>query len=59
MPSKDPLQRFEDIVQNITLIEGLTAGMDLTTFTQDAKTTNATERCRGTNTTQLTLFVCG
>jgi uncharacterized protein with HEPN domain len=45
VPSKDPAQRFEDILQNITLIERFTAGMDLAAFTQDAKTTNATERC--------------
>ncbi len=45
MPSKDPAQRFEDILQNVELIEEFTAGMDLTGFTHDAKTTNATEPC--------------
>ena len=35
MPSKDPTQRFEDILENITLIEEFTAGMDLTAFTED------------------------
>lgn len=45
MPSKDPVQRFEDILQNINLIEEFTAGMDLAAFTQDPKTSNACERC--------------
>ena len=45
MPSKDPVQRFEDILQNIILIEGFTAGIDVTAFRQDAKTINAVERC--------------
>jgi len=30
VPSKDPAQRFEDILENIALIEEFTAGMDLT-----------------------------
>ena len=45
MPSKDPIQRFEDILENIVLIEQFTAGMDLTAFREDLKTTNAVERC--------------
>ncbi len=45
MPSKDPVQRFEDILENIILIEEFTAGMDLTAFTEDLKTRNAAERC--------------
>jgi uncharacterized protein with HEPN domain len=45
LPSKDPIQRFEDILENIILIEKFTAGMDLATFAQDAKTSNAVERC--------------
>ena len=45
MPSKDPVQRFEDILHNIALIEEFTAGMDQSAFTQDAKTANAAERC--------------
>ena len=45
MPSKDPIQRFEDILENIVLIEEFTAGMDLTTFREDLKTSNAAERC--------------
>ena len=45
MPSKDPTQRFEDILENIVLIQEFTAGMDLTAFTEDLKTSNAVERC--------------
>lgn len=45
MPSKDPTQRFEDILEDIVLIEEFTAGMDLTAFTEDLKTSNAAERC--------------
>ena len=45
MPSKDPVQRFEDILENIILIEQFTDGMDLAAFKQDPKTSNAAERC--------------
>jgi len=45
VPSKDPLQRFEDILENVVLIEGFTSGMDLTAYLEDFKTRNATERC--------------
>jgi uncharacterized protein with HEPN domain len=45
VPSKDPIRRFEDILENIVLIEEFTAGMDLTVFTEDLKTSNAVERC--------------
>lgn len=45
MPSKDPRQRFEDILENIALIETFTSGMDLDSFKSDPKTTNAVERC--------------
>ena len=45
MPSKDPTQRFEDILENIVLIQEFTAGMDLTAFREDLKTSNAVERC--------------
>ena len=45
MPSKDPLQRFEDILENIARIEEFTAGMDLLAFTEDLKTCDAAERC--------------
>ena len=38
MPSRDPVERFEDILENIILIEEFTRGMDLAAFTQDAKT---------------------
>jgi uncharacterized protein with HEPN domain len=47
VPSRDPTQRFEDILENIVLIEEFTAGMDLTAFTEDLKTSNAVERCLG------------
>ncbi len=45
MPSKDPIQRFIDILENIALIEEFTKGMDLAAFLDDIKTRNATERC--------------
>ena len=45
MPSKDPIQRFADIVENIILIEEFTRGMDLNAYLEDPKTRNATERC--------------
>lgn len=45
MPSKDPIQRFADILENIALIEEFTQGMDLAAFLDDLKTRNATERC--------------
>ena len=45
VPSKDPIQRFEDILENIVLIEEFTKGMDLDAFLEDLKTRNATERC--------------
>jgi uncharacterized protein with HEPN domain len=45
VPSKNPIQRLEDILENIALIEEFTAGMDLRSFTQDRKTSNAVERC--------------
>jgi len=45
VPSKDPVQRFEDILENIILIEEFTSGMDLNAFLEDLKTRNATERC--------------
>jgi len=45
VPSKDPIQRFEDILQIILLIEDFTAGMNQAAFLQDPKTTNAAERC--------------
>jgi len=45
VPSKDPVQRFEDILGNIVRIEEFTAGMELATFVQGPKTSNAAERC--------------
>jgi uncharacterized protein with HEPN domain len=45
VPSKDPIQRFADILENIVLIEEFTRGMDLNSYREDLKTRNATERC--------------
>jgi uncharacterized protein with HEPN domain len=45
VPSKDPIQRFEDILENINLIEEFTKGMDLKAFLEDLRTRNAAERC--------------
>ena len=38
MPSKDPIQRFEDILENISRIEEFTAGLDLEAFGHNAQT---------------------
>lgn len=35
MPSSDPAQRFQDILDNIARIERFTAGMNLETFIED------------------------
>jgi len=45
VPSSDPVQRFEDILENISRIEGYTAGMDADSFVNDARTYDAVERC--------------
>lgn len=45
MPSKAPIQRFEDILENIILIEEFTTGIDMNGFLGDVKARNATERC--------------
>jgi uncharacterized protein with HEPN domain len=45
VPSSDPIQRLEDILENIFRIEEFTVGMDQAAFTDDLKTSNATERC--------------
>jgi uncharacterized protein with HEPN domain len=45
VPSEDPIQRFEDILENIILIEEFTSGMGQNAFLEDLKTRNATERC--------------
>ncbi len=45
MPSKDPLQRFEDILDNIGRIEGYAEGLDSASFLADHKSYDAVERC--------------
>jgi hypothetical protein len=45
VPSKDPIQRFTDILENIIRIEKFTAGMDVSAFVGDPKTYDAVERC--------------
>jgi uncharacterized protein with HEPN domain len=45
VPSKDPIQRFEDILENVARIEKFTAGMDSDAFMGDPKTYDAVERC--------------
>jgi uncharacterized protein with HEPN domain len=45
VPSKNPTQRFEDILSNIAMIEAFTAGMTFESFSADLKTSNAVERC--------------
>ena len=45
MSSDNPVQRFQDILDNIALIEKFTYGMSADDFSSDAKTSNATERC--------------
>jgi uncharacterized protein with HEPN domain len=45
VPSGDPVQRFEDILDNITRIEDYTAGMTAVTFLEDTRTYDAVERC--------------
>ncbi|MBA3404569.1 MAG: DUF86 domain-containing protein [Gemmatimonadaceae bacterium] len=45
MPSSDPSQRFQDILDNIARIEKYTAGMDSVSFMEDLKTYDAVERC--------------
>jgi uncharacterized protein with HEPN domain len=45
VPSKDPVQRFADILENIEMIESFTEGMSLASFRSDPRTTNAVERC--------------
>jgi uncharacterized protein with HEPN domain len=45
VPSKDPIQRFNDILENIIRIEEFTAGMDVSAFVGDPKTYDAVERC--------------
>ena len=45
MPSSNPEQRFQDILDNIARIEKYTAGMNSESFTEDLKTYDAVERC--------------
>jgi uncharacterized protein with HEPN domain len=45
VPSKNPIQRLEDILENIALIQEFSAGMDVRSFTHDRKTSNTVERC--------------
>jgi uncharacterized protein with HEPN domain len=45
VPSNDPVQRFEDILDNTARIESYTTGMDAAAFLDDNKTFDAVERC--------------
>lgn len=45
MPSSRPIDRFNDIIDNIDAIAAYTAGMDETQFLADRKTYDASERC--------------
>lgn len=45
MPSKKPVYRLQDIIENAQAIFRYTAGMDLKTFEEDRKTYDAVERC--------------
>ena len=44
MPSKNPAQRLQDIIENIDAILMFTAGLDLAHFRQDRKTVYAVVR---------------
>lgn len=44
MPSKDPVQRLRDLVENIDAIASFTAGMDFAGFIDDRKTVYAVVR---------------
>ncbi len=44
MPSKNPVQRLSDIVENIDAIGAFTSGMDLDAFAADRKTLYAVVR---------------
>ena len=45
MPSEDPAQRLDDILENIGRIRSYTKGMAEAGFLQDTKTIDAVERC--------------
>ena len=44
MPSKNPAQRLSDILENIDVIGGFTAGLDFAAFRADRKTVYAVVR---------------
>jgi uncharacterized protein with HEPN domain len=45
LPSSRPIDRFNDIVENIDAIAAYVAGMDEAQFAADRKTRDASERC--------------
>lgn len=45
MPSNDPAQCLDDIIENIGRIRAYTEGMEEAGFLQDMKTIDAVERC--------------
>lgn len=45
MPSSDPIQRFQDILDNAERIEEYTRGMCLAEFLEGGMTCDAVERC--------------
>src|SRR5579862_3150534 len=45
LPSKNPVRRFEDILDNIGLIKEYTRGFSYDGFVKDRKTQDAVERC--------------
>ena len=45
MPSKNPVQRLEEIVENAQAILNYTAGMNLAEFSRDRRTYDAVEHC--------------
>jgi uncharacterized protein with HEPN domain len=45
VPSSDPIQRFQDILDNIERIERYTTGMNWITFREGGVVPDAVERC--------------
>jgi uncharacterized protein with HEPN domain len=45
LPSKNPVQRFEDILRNIDLVKKYTRGISYGSYIADQKTRDAVERC--------------
>jgi uncharacterized protein with HEPN domain len=45
VPSSDPIQRLQDILDNIARIEQHTAGVDFRVLSDQGKTRDAVERC--------------